>query len=146
MKKIDALIRQAEALAPGEDRVYLLSGVTIFFQPDSEELPRSPEDLRTAEEATGLSSDMVIVKCNLYGKTSGTIKAAVPVVVRRDQVDDFLKIVRFVFPPRDYQKSVVWLPVKTNQKAITGEELVLDLLMDSITIQKGGGKNEIDKR
>ena len=144
MKRIDALIRQAEALAPSDDSIYLLSNVTILFQPDPEELPRSPEDLRESEEVTGLSVDRVIVKCDLYGKSSGTIKGAGPVIVRRDQLDDFLKIVRFAFPPRDYQKAVVWIPIKSDQKALTGKELVLDEIMNHITLQKGG-KVETDR-
>jgi hypothetical protein len=144
MKRIDLLIRQAQALAPDKDSIYLLFEVTIIYQPNTDELPRSPEELKEVEEVTGLSKDMVIVKCDLYGKTSGTIKEAVPVIIRRDQLDDFLKIVRFVFPPRNNQKAVIWIPVKVDQVVITGEELVLDVIMDLVRIQEGGEKNEAD--
>ena len=140
MKRIDALIRQAEALAPEEDGVYLLSNVTIFFHPDLKEVARSPEDLKEAEKVTGLDKDHVIVKCELYGKGSGALKPAVPVIIRRSQTDDFLKIVRFVFPPRDYQKAVIWLPVKPHQRIITEKEISLDVIMDSIKVIEEGGK------
>ena len=142
MKKIDVLIRQAQALAPSGDSSYLLSDVTILYQPDRDELPdelpRSLEDLEEAERVTCLSVDRVLVKCSLYGRTSGTVRAAVPVIVRKNQVDNLLKLVEMAFPPRDLTRSVVWIPVKSGQEVITGTEIVIDEIMNSIAVQEGG--------
>lgn len=109
MRNIDSLIREARKLSPRNETDFRLIGADVRYVPDPEELlQKSTPDISKTVLKPGQSA----IRLKLYGRDSGSYANTIPVLIDRQQIPDFLRLIRLAFPNMPGQGiNIISLPV-----------------------------------